>query len=63
MSGPFGAPVEQLPIGVNAALANVRGSDGFHFSEEASDVLAGVTVSTLLKDYGRPCTTEACGTP
>lgn len=53
VSGPYGAPVDQLPIGPNGAMANVRGSDGYHFSLEASDVLAGVTVTSVLRDYGR----------
>ena len=53
VSGVFGAPVDRLPIGPHGALAPVRGADGFHFSEPASDVLAGVTVATVLHDYGR----------
>lgn len=48
ISGVFGAPIDEAPIGPGGTLVPVRGPDGRHFSHEASIVLAGVVVDTVL---------------
>ena len=51
VSGPKGEPLDMAPIGVDGALAPVRGADGAHFSADASRTLAEVAVETLLRDF------------
>lgn len=51
VAGPFGAPVESLPIGPNGESAPVRGPDGHHFSPDGTRVLADHLVDTVLRDH------------
>jgi hypothetical protein len=52
VSGPDGRPLDVASIGPDGSLVTVRGADGRHFSVDASRVLAGVMVETVLKDFG-----------
>ena len=51
VSGPFGAPVESLPLGPNGEIVPVRGPDGHHFSPDGTRTLADHLVDTVLRDH------------
>jgi lysophospholipase L1-like esterase len=51
VSGPFGAPVDSLPLGPNGEIVPVRGPDGHHFSPDGTRTLADHLVDTVLRDH------------